>query len=272
MMEEMGVLGVVGAAFAIMLVVAARKMAVEIDERIEKVREKLPGASCGACGFKGGCDALAEEVVKDPSLLSKCRLAGPEEKKEIGKILGVEVKEEEEKGLPRVRCTGQSKVLFEASGERTCSALSDLAGGPLACPYGCLGVGDCVRACPFGALRMENGLPAVDERRCTGCGLCEQTCPRGLIKLLPVSTKVLLLCNSPSPGKEVNASCAGGCIKCKICEKACPVQAIKLDPLPIIDPSLCNACGTCVEKCPTKVLKLGVAPPAQAPVSPAPSG
>ncbi|MCQ8898272.1 MAG: 4Fe-4S binding protein, partial [Hadesarchaea archaeon] len=95
-------------------------------------------------------------------------------------------------------------------------------------------------------------------------------CPRGVIRLQPAGTKVLLLCNSPAPGKEVTASCASGCIKCRICEKACPVQAIKLDPLPVIDASLCTACGTCVEKCPRKVLKLGVAPPA--PVPPAPSG
>jgi electron transport complex protein RnfB len=270
MLEEAGVLGVVGAAFAVMLVVAARKLAVQVDERIEKVRERLPGASCGACGLRGGCDALAEEVVKDPSLLEKCRLLGPEERREIGRILGVEVKGEEERRFPRVRCTGQGKVLFEARGERTCSALSDLAGGPLACPYGCLGMGDCVRACPFGALRLEGGLPVVEEERCTGCGLCEQACPRGVIRLQPAGTKVLLLCNSPAPGKEVTASCASGCIKCRICEKACPVQAIKLDPLPVIDASLCTACGTCVEKCPRKVLKLGVAPPA--PVPPAPSG
>ncbi|MEM1981567.1 MAG: 4Fe-4S binding protein [Candidatus Hadarchaeales archaeon] len=270
MIEEMGIMGIVGASFAIMLVVAARKMAVKIDERIEKIREKLPGASCGACGLKGGCDALAEELVKDPSLLGKCRLVGPEERREIGKILGIEVKEEEEKKLPRVRCTGESKVLFEAAGERTCSAFSDLAGGPLACPYGCLGMGDCVRACPFDALRIENGLPLVDEERCRGCGLCEQACPRGVIKLLPKETKILLLCNSPASGKEVSASCASGCIKCRICEKACPVQAIKLDPLPIIDSSLCNVCGTCVEKCPRKVLKLGVAPLASTP--PMPSG
>ena len=51
------VLFIMGIVFAILLGVAAKVFAVEVDERIPLVRECLPGANCGGCGFPGrsGC-------------------------------------------------------------------------------------------------------------------------------------------------------------------------------------------------------------------------
>ena len=36
---------------------------------------------------------------------------------------------------------------FDYQGIQTCAAANGIAGGPSACAYGCLGLGDCTRAC-----------------------------------------------------------------------------------------------------------------------------
>lgn len=255
MMEEIIILGLLGLVFGSGLVLASRKLAVRVDRRIEKIEDLLPGANCGACGF-AGCKDFAAELVNDPSLLPKCAQLAPEARREIGELLGVEVKEEKPK-VAKVVCSGGSKVAFEYHGAEDCAAAAGLMGGFLECRYGCLGLGDCVRACPFGAIKVENGSAIVDENKCTGCGICVDVCPRGLIKLFPEDMKVLLRCNSPEPGKVVASACESGCIACGLCEKACPVDAIKMENnLPVIDQELCDGCGKCVEVCPRGVLEL----------------
>jgi electron transport complex protein RnfB len=51
-----------GLVFGLGLSYASKVFAVKVDERISKVREMLPGANCGACGFSG-CDGLAEAAL-----------------------------------------------------------------------------------------------------------------------------------------------------------------------------------------------------------------
>ena len=55
----------IGAFCALALVIASKFLAVEENETAKKIRECLPGANCGACGY-AGCDgyanALAEEL------------------------------------------------------------------------------------------------------------------------------------------------------------------------------------------------------------------
>ena len=48
------VLFIMGIVFAILLGVAAKVFAVEVDERVPLVRECLPGANCGGCGNRRG--------------------------------------------------------------------------------------------------------------------------------------------------------------------------------------------------------------------------
>ena len=43
------VLFIMGIVFAILLGIAAKVFAVEVDERVPLVRECLPGANCGGC-------------------------------------------------------------------------------------------------------------------------------------------------------------------------------------------------------------------------------
>lgn len=68
------VLFIMGIVFAILLGVAAKVFAVEVDERVPLVRECLPGANCGGCGFPG-CDGLAAAIVEGRAPVNGCRLA-----------------------------------------------------------------------------------------------------------------------------------------------------------------------------------------------------
>ena len=52
------IVSVIALLFAIFLVIASKTLAVKVDERVEKIREALPGANCGGCGF-ASCDYQA---------------------------------------------------------------------------------------------------------------------------------------------------------------------------------------------------------------------
>ena len=117
--------------------------------------------------------------------------------------------------------------------------------------FGCMGLGDCVKVCPEGAICIRNGIAHIDTRKCIGCGLCVRTCPRGIIELMADKEKVLLTCNNKEKGAVVRKKCTNGCIGCKMCEKNCPSGAIKVENnLARIDYSLCTNCGECAKNCP----------------------
>jgi Fe-S-cluster-containing dehydrogenase component len=61
-------------------------------------------------------------------------------------------------------------------------------GGIVFDPAKCVGCGNCVRACPYGALMWdeESSKPIV----CTYCGYCVNYCPYGVIKLEEVKEVV----------------------------------------------------------------------------------
>ena len=57
------VVAAVGVIAGILLVLASHFFKVEEDETVKTIRDALPGANCGACGYTG-CDDYAE-AVKD---------------------------------------------------------------------------------------------------------------------------------------------------------------------------------------------------------------
>ena len=61
-----GILSVTGIGLlcSVVLSAAAKFMAVQVDQRIEKARACLPGANCGSCGYKG-CDDYARALVEE---------------------------------------------------------------------------------------------------------------------------------------------------------------------------------------------------------------
>jgi|SRR5690554_391257 len=253
-------LALLGIIFGSGLAVAARKLAVKTDPRVDEIEALLPGANCGACGFPG-CRGLAEAIVKGSAPVDACPVN--KEPAPIAKVMKVEVKASGRR-VAKVRCAGgkkEAKERFAYLGVSDCTAAHELAGGPKACEYGCLGLGSCVRACPFSAISInENGLAVVDEEKCTGCGKCVSACPRGLIALLPAGEQATVYCRNMDKGAVVRKICRVGCIGCGICVKQCNAGAITLENnLAVIDPEKCNQCGRCVEKCPVKAIRGGAA-------------
>lgn len=62
----------------------------------------------------------------------------------------------------------------------------------------CIGCGECVRLCAFGALQLTpEGTAVADDLLCEGCGLCQRHCPAGAINLTPVANSII--CTSRLP-------------------------------------------------------------------------
>ena len=101
---------------------------------------------------------------------------------------------------------------FDYQGIQTCAAAASIAGGPSACAYGCLGLGDCTRACKFDAIHIINGVAVVDRKKCTGCTACTVTCPRHVIQMKPIAPQPAVKCSNKDKGALVNKTCKVGCI------------------------------------------------------------
>jgi len=245
------VLGAIGLVFGLVLGFVGKKFAVEVDERVTLVRDCLGGANCGACGF-AGCDAFAEAVVAGKAPVNGCTPGGNSTAKAIGAIMGMEA-EALEPIVARVRCSGNCDnmlVRYEYSGYESCRAAAAIAGGPKACHFACIGLGDCLHKCKFDAIRIEDGVAKIDPNKCTGCGMCEDTCPRQIIHLLPRSQTILVACRNKATGRLARQQCKTACVACGLCVKACPSEAIKIaDGVAEIDETKCTRCGACVPVC-----------------------
>jgi Na+-translocating ferredoxin:NAD+ oxidoreductase RNF subunit RnfB len=247
-----------GSVFGIGLAFAAKKFAVQIDPRVEQVKDVLAHAHCGACGY-AGCEQYAEAVVKNPDVAPNlCVPAGAKGAEAVALITGKKA-EIREPQFARIMCQGgcsKSVKRFKYEGVQDCRAAILAGGGDKACRYGCLGYGTCSRVCPFGAISMtDDNLPFVDITKCTGCRKCEQACPTKVIEVLPASRQVVVTCHSKDKGGDTKKNCEVGCIGCGICVKTCPFDAPSVtNNLSRIDLDKCKVCGLCVKKCPTKAI------------------
>lgn len=246
-----------GLLFGIMITFASKKFEVEQDDRVEKIVEVLPNANCGGCGY-AGCGAYAKAVVEGNAAPDLCSAGGAEVASKIGEILGVEI-EDKEPVTAYVMCCGiaeNTAPKYQYDGIDNCIAAARVSGGYKGCSFACLGFGNCVDACKFNAISIQNGIADVDTEKCVGCGMCVKACPKGLVHLVPKSAKYVVKCSSKDKGVDTKNNCKGGCIGCKICEKNCPSQAIKVvDNVAVIDYSKCTSCGICAQKCPRKIIK-----------------
>ncbi len=265
-------LGAIGLVAAVILYAASKKFAVYEDPRIAQVSEVLPQANCGGCGYPG-CSGFAAACVKAGSLEGKlCPVGGQPTMEKVAAILGLEAAASEPK-VAVVRCNGtcaNRPKLTQYDGVRSCVVANSTYGGETGCTFGCLGCGDCVSACTFGAIKMnpETGLPEVDESKCTACGACAKACPRSIIEIRPKgknNRRVYVQCVNKDKGAVARKACTAACIGCGKCVKVCPFEAITLENnLAYIDPAKCKSCRKCEMECPQNAIIAVNFPPRKA--------
>lgn len=253
-----GVVSVIGLLIGLFLGVASKKLEVPVDEKELLIRDLLPSANCGGCGY-AGCDACAKAIAIGEAPVTVCPVASSEIHAEIAKVVGSSV-EATERQVAYVNCVGscdKSKINSSYYGPKDCKLAAGIAGnGSKACGYGCMGYGSCIKVCAFDAIHIVDGVALVDKEKCTACGMCVSECPNNLIELVPHKARTLVGCSSHDKGKDVKTVCSTGCIGCKLCVRACEYDAIHVeDNLAKIDYSKCTNCGACVKVCPVKVIQ-----------------
>jgi Na+-translocating ferredoxin:NAD+ oxidoreductase RNF subunit RnfB len=265
-------LGAIGIAAAVVLYFVAQRFKVIEDPKIDEVEEALPAANCGGCGYPG-CRGFAEATVKSANDNKhieglNCPVGGNEVMARVAAILGLEV-EETKPMIAVVRCNGSKenspqKVIYD--GPATCAFAHNLYSGEGGCPFGCLGLGDCVVSCQFDAIHMDTdtGLPVVNDK-CVACGACVTACPRNIIELRfkgPKDRRIFVSCVNQEKGGPARKNCAVACIGCGKCEKECKFDAITIENnLAYIDFEKCTLCRKCAPVCPTgAILELNFPP------------
>ncbi len=251
------IIGVVGLFIGLFLGAAGIKFKVDVNEKEEAILEALPGANCGGCGYTG-CSGLAAAIANKEAPVNGCPVGGELVGKAIADIMGVKA-EDNIRMTAFVACAGdcdKAATDYEYSGVEDCQMAEFLPnGGEKSCNSGCLGYGSCVKACPFDAIHIENGVAVVNKEACKACGKCVAACPKNIISLIPYNSQYAVACSSNEKGPIVMKECQAGCIGCSICVKQCQSDAVTVENfLAKIDQQKCTSCGACAEKCPKKTI------------------
>lgn len=255
-------LSALGVLAAIILYFVAQRFKVYEDPRIDTVEGMLPGANCGGCGFPG-CRGLSDALVKSEDIsVLHCPVAGGATMGEIATFLGKSAPVRDAM-VAVLKCNGTCENRPKVNvydGARSCAVSASLYAGETSCSYGCLGMGDCVVVCNFGAISInkETGLPEVDDEKCTGCNACVKACPKMVLELRkkgPKSRRIYVSCANKDKGGVARKACSTACIGCGKCVKVCPFDAIIIeDNLAYIDSNKCKLCRKCVAECPTNAI------------------
>ena len=247
---------------AVILYVVAQKFKVYEDPRIDEVQALLPAANCGGCGF-AGCRNLAEALVKADTFEGlNCPVGGAPVMQDAARILG-KTAPEVDPTVAVLLCNGSPDNRPRTShynGASDCRISNSLYIGETDCIYGCLGNGDCVRACKFDAMYMDQsaGLPVIIDDKCVSCGACVKACPRNLIELrrkAKKDRKIFVACSNCDKGGPARKACKVACIACNKCFKVCEFDAITIENnLAYIDAAKCTFCRKCAPECPTNAI------------------
>ncbi len=198
----------IGSIAGIALSYASKIFYVYEDPRIAKVENLLAGANCGGCGY-AGCSAAAEAIVNMIAPANACILIDEDNIQEIAAITGAQAGPPEPPASYN-NCSGGTRASdrFIYSGIWSCSAAASLYGGERDCTIGCLGFGDCIKACGFAAIHMgDDGYPHVDRDKCVGCGACETACPKTILEVRTMTQRLFHLSSVGDP----LAPCSQGC-------------------------------------------------------------
>lgn len=228
----------------------------KLDKTSEVIRELLPDLNCGRCGRKI-CAQFADDLAKGKTTMSKCPYLTGKNYLRCRQIMKKERKVRFD-NVAFVACKGgcDCKNKYEYIGDQTCASKNMQHSGDKFCPFACLGCGDCVKSCVYGAISIsKKGCAIVDKEKCVGCGECVAACPNSLISLIPSKKFVEIVCKNNSTDSIVTRNCTVACTHCEACIVACPVGAIKMvGGLPKIDADKCIKCGKCVAACPGHVI------------------
>lgn len=249
------IVAVIGIIAGVGLSLASKFFSEKTPEKLLKIQEALPGANCGSCGFSG-CQGYAEAIFKGEAEPNRCTVGGAKTAKELSEILGADIDVKSLKAF--VKCNGSCnnvQTKFAYDGMQSCSAAVKFYGGPSACEFGCMGFGDCEKACEFDAIKVVDGVAKVDKSKCTGCGKCASVCPKKVIDMLPENYVYAVACSNKSKGPVAMKVCAVSCIGCTKCAKVCESGAVTIENfLAEIDADKCIGCGKCAENCVRKCI------------------
>jgi Na+-translocating ferredoxin:NAD+ oxidoreductase RNF subunit RnfB len=245
--------------FGVILGLSAKKFAVESNPKIDSIIKVLPGANCGGCGFPG-CAVFAERVVTGKASYRGCPPGGQSTAAEIAHQMGIDAAPINRKAA-FIKCNGSDDNIrrnYNYDGPRSCVSASQLAtGGNKTCAYSCIGLESCKNTCPFHAIKMVDSIAVVIKEKCTACGKCVKVCPKHLIELIPDRNIVRVVCNSRDKAKAVKESCRAGCFGCSLCQKVCKEGAITVvDNIAHIDYEKCTLCMECINRCPSRAIKI----------------
>ena len=198
----------IGGLCGLVLSFASKIFYVYEDPRISMIENNLAGANCGGCGY-AGCSAAAQAVVAGQAPPNVCVISSTEGIANVAAIMGMDPGIAETQ-LSYSMCDGGNRAenQYHYKGVTSCKAMALIYGGQRKCQVGCLGLGDCIKACNFNAVYMgKDGFPVVDESKCVGCGACQKACPKDIIEVKNMSEKLLKFNQQNDPLAPCSQTC-----------------------------------------------------------------
>ena len=107
--QSAALMGILGLLFAILLGFAKRRFYVEVNPRIGKVEEVLPGVNCGGCGYPS-CAAYAEAVAENGESVDLCVVGGSETTQAVAHAMGVACRTGVKTARTDAQCSGPNRT------------------------------------------------------------------------------------------------------------------------------------------------------------------